>query len=123
MGCECIARLRARHSKARCSSRLMAFIALIQIELHFADVGDLKAKRKELQSLKSQIQGRCRAAVAETDHHDLWQRASLVATVVATDRAGAERQADAVRRLVNSRHPDGASTTCTVVSVADVLES
>jgi uncharacterized protein YlxP (DUF503 family) len=100
----------------------MAFIALIQIELHFPEAGDLKAKRKELKSLKALIQQRCRAAVAETNHHDLWQRASLVATVVARDRGGVGEQADAVRRLVLGRHPDGASVTATVVSVTDLVD-
>ena len=51
------------------------FVCLLEIDLHFPENGDLKGKRKELQSLKAQLQRRFGAAVAETGHHDLWQRA------------------------------------------------
>ena len=53
----------------------MSFVCVLEIQLHFPDNGSLKGKRKELSSLKAQLQRRFGAAVAETDHHDLWQRA------------------------------------------------
>ena len=34
-----------------------AYVALLLIDLHFPDAGSLKAKRKELQSVKAQLQG------------------------------------------------------------------
>ena len=57
----------------------MSFVCLLEIHLHFPDNGSLKGKRKELSSLKAQLQRRFGAAVAETDHHDLWQRSELTA--------------------------------------------
>ena len=51
-------------------------MAVLVIELHFPDAGSLKGKRKELSSIKAQLHGRLGAAVAETDHQDLWQRAT-----------------------------------------------
>ena len=60
----------------------MSFVCLIEIQLHFPENGSLKGKRKELTSLKAQLQRRFGAAVSETDHHDLWQRATLSAAVV-----------------------------------------
>ena len=54
------------------------FVCLIRIHLHFPENGSLKGKRKELQSLKAQLQRRFGASVAETDHHDLWQRSDAV---------------------------------------------
>ena len=44
-----------------------------------------KGKRKELQSVKTGLQRKFGAAVAETDHHDLWQRSSLTAALVSAD--------------------------------------
>ena len=43
--------------------------------------GSLKAKRKELSSIKAQLHGRLGAAVSETGHQDLWQRATLTASL------------------------------------------
>ena len=63
----------------------MSFVCLLEIHLHFPDNGSLKGKRKELTSLKAQLQRRFGAAVAETDHHDLWQRASSTAALVGRD--------------------------------------
>ncbi len=57
----------------------MGYVCLLEIHLHFPDNGSLKGKRKELSSLKAQLQRRFGAAVAETDHHDLWQRSEVTA--------------------------------------------
>ena len=67
----------------------MSFVCLLEIHLHFPDNGSLKGKRKELSSLKAQLQRRFGAAVAETDHHDLWQRSELTAALVGRDAGAA----------------------------------
>ena len=70
------------------------------IHLHFPDDGSLKGKRKELLSLKAQLQRRFGARVAETDHQDLWQRATLSAALVgAATLRELEAAADAARAL------------------------
>lgn len=100
----------------------MAFVCLLEIHLHFPDSGSLKGKRKEITSLKAQLQRRYGAAVAETDHHDLWQRATLTAAVVARQAGGAEAGADALERHVVERFPDGVRFDRALVSVAELLE-
>ena len=65
----------------------MSFVCLIEIQLHFPDTGSLKGKRKELAPIKAQLQRRFGAAVAETDHHDLWQRSELTAALVGREAA------------------------------------
>ena len=57
------------------------FVAVLVIDLHFPDAGSLKAKRKELSSIKAQLQTRMHVAVSETAHQDLWQRATLTAAL------------------------------------------
>jgi uncharacterized protein YlxP (DUF503 family) len=101
----------------------VAFLALISIELRFPGGSDLKGKRKQLQSVKAQLQRRFGASVAETDHHDLWQRARLEAAVVARDRAGAAERAAALERFVVARHPDQSDVSTALLSTSDVLES
>ena len=56
-----------------------AFVAVLVIHLHFPDAGSLKAKRRELAPVKAHLQGKLGAALAEVEHQDLWQRATLVA--------------------------------------------
>ena len=100
----------------------MAFLCLLELELHLPDNTDLKGKRKEVQSLKAQLHRRFGAAVAETEHHDLWQRATLAAALVSRERRGLEETADAMRRFVDARFGDWVSWERTVVSTAELKE-
>jgi uncharacterized protein len=59
------------------------YVGILTFELHFPDNRSLKGKRKELLSVKAQLQRRFGAAVAEVDHHDVWQRARLTLACVA----------------------------------------
>lgn len=78
------------------------FIAIITAELHFPEAGSLKAKRHHLRSARDTLRHRFGASVAEVDHHDLWQRATLTIACVARDAAGAEElAADAERWLAS----------------------
>ena len=99
----------------------MSFVCLVEIYLHFPDNGSLKGKRKELSSLKAQLQRRFGAAVAETDHHDLWQRAELTAAMVGSGITDLGNRAAALERYVISMFPDGARVECRLVSREDLL--
>lgn len=96
------------------------FVAVLVIDLHFPDAGSLKAKRKQLSSLKAQLQTRLHVAVSETGHQDLWQRATLTAAVTAGTLRQLEATADEVERFVLGRCPDGASVQRLVASVEDL---
>ena len=50
----------------------MSFVCLIEIQLHFPDNESLKGKRRELSSVKAQLQRRFGAAVAETEALERW---------------------------------------------------
>jgi uncharacterized protein YlxP (DUF503 family) len=69
------------------------FVAILSVELHFPEAGSLKGKRKYVKSAKAQLANRFGAAVAETDHHDLWQRCSLTAAFVAREAREADELA------------------------------
>ena len=62
-----------------------ARVALGTVELHLPDVGSLKGKRQILKSLKDRVRQRFEVAVAEVDHHDVWQRATLAVACVSHD--------------------------------------
>ncbi|MGH3023197.1 MAG: DUF503 domain-containing protein [Gaiellaceae bacterium] len=74
------------------------YVGILSAELHFPENHSLKGKRKELLSVKAQLQRRFGASVAEVDHHDVWQRARLTLACVAREHSelaalldGAER--------------------------------
>ena len=75
-------------------------VGLITWELHLAACHSLKEKRQIVKSLKDRLHQRFNVSAAETDHHDLWQRAELSAVVVTTDRQHAEQVLREADRLV-----------------------
>ena len=99
----------------------MSFVALVEIHLHFPDNGSLKGKRKEIVSLKAQLQRRFGAAVSETEHHDLWQRATLTAALVGRDQAVVADAAAKLERYVDSQFPQGVRFERGVLSTEEVL--
>jgi hypothetical protein len=76
------------------------YVGILTVELHFPEAGSLKGKRRYVKSAKAQLQNRFGAAVAEVDHHELWQRSRLIIACAARERGEAERLlAEAVRYL------------------------
>jgi uncharacterized protein len=96
------------------------FVAVLVIDLHFPDAGSLKAKRKQLSSIKAQLQTRMHVAVSETGHQDLWQRATLTAALTSGTAHQLDTAAAEVERWVLARCPDGASVQRLVASVEDL---
>ena len=99
----------------------MAFVCVLAIELHFPENGSLKGKRRELSSLKAQLQRRFGASVAETEHHELWQRAGLTAALVGRDAGLLKDRAAEVERYVWAMFPDGARVESHLISSKDLL--
>ena len=99
----------------------MSFVCLLEIHLHFPSNGSLKGKRKELLSLKAQLQRRFGAAVSETGHHDLWQRSTLSAALVGRDAATVADAAAKLERYVLSCFPDGVRVERALISGEELL--
>ena len=62
-----------------------ARVALGMVELHLPDVESLKGKRHVLKGLKEKVRARFEVSVAEVDHQDMWQRATLALAYVSGD--------------------------------------
>jgi hypothetical protein len=62
-----------------------ARVAVGTIELYLPDVDSLKGKRHVLRGIKDRVRARFEVAVAEIDHHDVWQRATLAVACVSHD--------------------------------------
>jgi uncharacterized protein len=98
------------------------FIAVLVIDLHFPQAGSLKSKRKELSSIKAQLHGRLGVAIAETDHQDLWQRATLTAALTGGSLARLAAASDNVERWLHARCPDGVRVERVLASVDDLRQ-
>jgi uncharacterized protein len=79
------------------------YVGILTVELHFPEAGSLKGKRKFVKSAKAQLQNRFGAAVAEVDHHDLWQRSRLTVACVAREHREVETLLEEAVRYLNGQ--------------------
>ncbi|TWI55202.1 hypothetical protein IQ10_02749 [Halalkalibacter nanhaiisediminis] len=78
-------------------------IGFVRCELLIYDVQSLKAKRSVLKSIHTKIKQRFNLSIAETDFHDVWQRAELSMVTVSNDRAVCERELQKALALIDSQ--------------------
>jgi hypothetical protein len=79
-------------------------VALLSVELFLPGSGSLKDKRMVLRRLKDRL-AKFNVAVAEVEHHDLWQRAGLGIVTVSTSEHQAERELAAVASEIERLEP------------------
>ena len=78
------------------------YVAILTVELHFPEAASLKGKRHFVRSAKDNLRNKFGASVAEVDHHDLWQRATLTVACAARTAHDAEELADGAERWLAS---------------------
>jgi uncharacterized protein YlxP (DUF503 family) len=69
-------------------------------ELHVPASRSLKAKRSAIRPIVDGLRHRFRISVAEVDHHDQWQRATIAVAVVAESEGRVRELLDAAERFV-----------------------
>ncbi len=75
-------------------------VASLSLALLVPESGSLKDKRQIVRSLKDRIRNRFNVSVAEVDHQDMWQRATLGVAVVGPDHGSVRLVLDNVARFV-----------------------
>jgi uncharacterized protein len=78
----------------------MLTAALVTVELHVPGVGSLKGKRGVVKPLVAALRRDLHVSVAEIDHQDLWQRATLGVAIAAGSEVGARKVAQQVEEIV-----------------------
>jgi uncharacterized protein YlxP (DUF503 family) len=78
------------------------YVGILSCELHFPASHSLKEKRHLLRSAKTRLQN-MGAAVAEVDHHEVWQRSRLTLSLVAREYREVERLLDEAERYLGSQ--------------------
>lgn len=66
-------------------------VAVSVLEFHIPGGRSLKQKRRVIKSLTERIHQRYRVSIAETDYHDLHQRAQITIAAVHNSRSELER--------------------------------
>ncbi len=79
------------------------FIGALQIELMIPDSSSLKEKRMVVRSIKQRLQNKYNISVAEIDHQDLWQRATLGIAMVANDTRFLNEALDKILNFVDDQ--------------------
>jgi uncharacterized protein len=65
-------------------------VGVSRLELHIAHAQSLKEKRQVVKSLIHKIGHRFNVSVAEIEHHELWQRATVAVAHVSNTRRDVE---------------------------------
>ncbi len=76
------------------------FIGVMRVELRIPASGSLKAKRHVIKGITGGLRAKFNVAVAEVDHQDQWQRASLGVSCVSESSFHAQKQLREVERFV-----------------------
>jgi uncharacterized protein len=77
--------------------------AALRVEIHLPTPQSLKEKRAILRPVIEGMRRLASFSVAEVDHHDDWQRATIGVAVVAPDGRSLDMQISKLRRYLDSR--------------------
>lgn len=84
-------------------------VGISVFELHLPGARSLKEKRKVVKSLVDRLHRRFKVSVAETDLHDVHQRAEIAIAAVALNDSQGRRLMDAIRETID-REPEAMLT-------------
>jgi len=77
------------------------FIGVGRLELRIPASGSLKAKRQVVKGITGGLRAKFNVAVAEVDHQELWQRASVGVTCISESGFHAQKMLKEVEKFVS----------------------
>ncbi|HET6279146.1 MAG TPA: DUF503 domain-containing protein [Candidatus Polarisedimenticolia bacterium] len=80
-------------------------VGLCVVQLHLPAVTSLKGKRQILRSLKDRLRENHNVAVAEVEHQDLWQRATIGIVGIASAHVRLEQTFESIQDEIERRVP------------------
>ncbi len=81
-------------------------IGYCQLDLHIGNSHSLKDKRSVVRSIVARVGQEFNVSIAELDHQDVWQMATLGIVCISNDSARLHRQLESVVRWVEQHRPD-----------------
>ncbi|HEY0389778.1 MAG TPA: DUF503 domain-containing protein [Gaiellales bacterium] len=97
------------------------FVGILRFELHLPENGSLKGKRRVLLQVKSRLERRFGASVAEIGYHDLWQRTQLVMVLARRQSGDVVHALEQARGYLSSQEFELARSDWQVVSVEEAI--
>ena len=85
---------------------MVRVVGVCHLALHIPNNHSLKGKRSVVRSVVARVSQQFNVSIAELDHHDLWQSASLGVACVSNDSAYVHRQLEGVVHWVEQNRPD-----------------
>jgi len=82
----------------------MPVVGLLSLELYLPNASSLKEKRMVLRSVKDRLR-KFNIAIAETDHHNLWQRARLDFVAISADTKTVDKALVAAENEIERVYP------------------
>jgi uncharacterized protein YlxP (DUF503 family) len=76
-------------------------VGLCRFDLRIPGAASLKEKRHVVKTLTASLRQKFNVAVAEVDHHDLWQRTTIAVSSVAGDSFHVKRVMHEVERHID----------------------
>lgn len=76
-------------------------VGILTFELHLPSARSLKEKRKVVKAMIDRIHARLRVSIAETDFHDLHQRAEISVALVTRNAGELERLMEGIRQIAD----------------------
>jgi uncharacterized protein len=73
-------------------------VGILRLTLYLPENHSLKGKRQVLRAIKARVRNKFNVSIAESDGHDMWQRAELGICQVGNDRSFVD---SALREVVN----------------------
>lgn len=81
-------------------------VGILTLHLHFPGCASLKEKRSRIKPLVARLHREFNISVAEIDHLDVWQDATLACALVSNDRSHTQRSLQQVVQWVETHWPD-----------------
>ena len=75
-------------------------VGVLRLDLLLPENHSLKGKRSVLRAVKARVRDRFNVSIAECDHHDLWQRATVGVSQVGVDEPYVDGCLRAVVRFI-----------------------
>lgn len=74
---------------------------ILEVELFIPESGSLKHKRSAVKSIKERVRTRFNVSIAEVEHTELWQRATLGIACVSNETQQVDRVLSNVLNLID----------------------
>ncbi len=81
-------------------------VGLLTLHIHLPGCSSLKEKRRRLKPLLTRLHREFNISVAEIDHMDIWQNATIACALVSNGHGPTQRYLQEVIRWVETSWPD-----------------